>query len=393
MNVRSKKILLAILGLMLLVAMAFVVARSGPLAPIRVTLAQVERGTVSPALFGIGTVEARRAYLIGPTVPGRVLRVLVDVGDTVEAGELLAEMDPVDMDQRVAALEASLARARSAVVGAEAQIKDVLSRSELAAINARRYVDLGAQKFVSQNLVDSRLQEEKSARALVDVAEAGLAGARQDLRRLEQERNGLREQRANVRLLAPAAGVVTVREAEPGSTVVAGQAVLRLVDPASLWARVRFDQGRSDGLEVGLPAQIVRRSSPQAPLAGKVARVELVSDAVTEEHIAQVAFNKTPTGLSIGELVEVTLNLPATANSPILPNASIRRLDGHSGVWLVEDGQLRFARIKTGASSLDGHVQVLEGVAAGASVVVYSERDLAANSRFKVVDSLVAKRP
>jgi len=393
MNARTKKVLLAILGLLLLAALVFAIARSGPLAPIRVTLTQVERGAVSPSLFGIGTVEARRAYLIGPTVAGRVLRVLVDVGDTVQAGQLLAEMDPVDLDQRVAALDATLARARSAVTGAQAQQQDAVSRRELAAINARRYIDLGAQKFVSQSVVDSRLQEEKSAQAAVDAAEAGLAGARQDLGRLEQERNGVREQRANVRLLAPATGVVTAREAEPGSTVVAGQAVLRLVDPASLWARVRFDQGRSNGLEVGLPASIVRRSSSQAALPGKVARVELVSDAVTEERIAQITFSQTPAGLSIGELVEVTLNLPVAANSPILPNASLRRLGGQSGVWLVEGEHLRFAPVKTGASGLDGRVQVLEGVAAGASVVVYSERDLAADSRFKVVDSLTVKRP
>lgn len=393
MNPGAKKFLLAGLGVALLAALGFAIARSGPLAPIRLTVAKVERGEVTPALFGIGAVEARRAYLIGPTVAGRVLRVLVDVGAPVKAGQLLAEMDPVDLDQRVAALEAALARAKSAVAVSEAQKQDALSKRELAAINARRYVDLGAQKFVSQGVVDGRLQEEKSAQAAVDAAAAGLAGARQDLDRLAEERNGLRQQRANVRLLAPADGVVTAREAEPGSTVVAGQAVLRLADPASLWARVRFDQGRSNGLAAGLPARIVRRSSPQAALPGKVARVELISDAVTEERIAQVAFAAPPAGLSIGELVEVTLNLPAAANAPILPNAAIRRLGEQTGVWVVEGNQLRFAPIKPGVSGLDGRVQVLDGVASGASVVVYSERELAADSRFKVVDSLSGKRP
>ncbi len=405
MNPLTKKILLAGLGVSLLAALGFAIARSGPLAPIKVTVAKVERGEVVPALFGIGTIEAQRAYLIGPTVAGRVLRVLVDVGAPVKAGQLLAEMDPVDLDQRVASLDASLAKARSAVAVAEAQKQDAASKRELAAINARRYVDLGTQKFVSQSVVDSRLQEEKSAQAGIDAAEAALAGARQDLGRLEQDRNGVREQRANVRLLAPADGVVTAREAEPGSTVVAGQAVLRLVDPASLWARVRFDQGRSNGLDVGLPAQIVRRSNPQAPLSGKVARIELVSDAVTEERIAQVAFDVTsnapPKALSIGELVEVTLNLPAAANSPILPNASLRRLGSQNGgqngeqtgVWVVEGEQLRFAAIKSGVSGLDGRVQVLDGVQAGATVVVYSERNLTADSRFKVVPSLAGKRP
>ena len=134
----------------------------------------------------------------------------------------------------------------------------------------------------------------------------------------------------------------------------------------------------------------------EAALPGKVARVELVSDPVTEERIAEVAFAAPPAGLSIGELVEVTLNLPAAANSPILPNAAIRRLGEQTGVWLVEGEnskqRLRFAPIKTGVSGLDGRVQVLDGVASGAMVVVYSERDLTADSRFKVVDSLSGKR-
>lgn len=57
-------------------------------------------------------------------------------------------------------------------------------------------------------------------------------------------------------------GVVTARLAEPGSTVVAGQAVIQVIDPASLWLRVRIDQGRSSGLALGLPAEVTLRSRP-----------------------------------------------------------------------------------------------------------------------------------
>ncbi len=101
------------LGMLLIVALGYVVMRSGPLAPTRVTVTHATVGILSPSLFGIGTVEARRSYLIGPTVAGRVSKVWVDVGDTVTSGQLLAEMDPVDLDERGAALEAALARASS----------------------------------------------------------------------------------------------------------------------------------------------------------------------------------------------------------------------------------------------------------------------------------------
>ncbi len=183
------------------------------------------------------------------------------------------------------------------------------------------------------------------------------------------------------------------RDAETGSTVVAGQAVLRLIEPASLWVRVRLDQGRSAGLAAGLRAAIVLRSNPSAPLAGRVARVEATSDSVTEERVAMVAFDVPPAGVSAGELAEVTLALPATASAVLLPNASLQRQGDQVGVWRVDGGSLRFASVRTGKASLDGQVQILEGVKAGEQVVVYSARELTAASRISVVETIAGRTP
>jgi HlyD family secretion protein len=381
----------AAFGIALLLAFSWVAAKSGPFAPIKVTLTQGVKGDVAPALFGIGTVEARRAYLVGPTAAGRVRRVLVDVGETVRAGQLLAEMDPVDLDKRVASTVAAAARGRRAVTAAEAQERDARSRQELAAMEARRYLELGYKGFVSQSLVDGKLQAQKSADAQLSAAEAGLAGARADLDRLEADVGMAQEQRDNIRLYAPADGVVTSRDGEPGSTVIAGQSVLKLEDPRSLWVKVRLDQGRSAGLQTGLPAEITLRSNPRKPFSGKVVRVEPISDSVTEERIAQVAFDLMPQGVSTGEMAEVTLHLPAISDALHIPNASLHYRGAHAGVWLHADGQLRFVEVKTGSEGLDGKVQIVEGLKAGDEVVVHSERDLKDDSRIKVVSSLGGK--
>jgi HlyD family secretion protein len=381
----------AAFGVALLLAFGWVATKSGPLAPTRVTLAPVIRGEVAPALFGIGTLEAQRAYLIGPTVAGRVKRVLVDVGDTVKAGQLLAEMDPVDLDTRVASTVAAAARGRSTEATAEAQERDARSRRALATAEARRYVELGRKGIVGQSVVDNAQQAQQSADAQLAASEAALAGARKDLARLDADLGGTRQQRANIRLAAPVDGVVTSRDAEPGSTVVAGQPVLTLNDPRSVWVTVRLDQGRSAGLTVGLPADITLRSNPRQPFAGKVVRVEPTSDSVTEERIARVAFSRLPPGVSTGEMAEVTLHLPAIGDALLISNASLRYRGAQSGVWLHADGHLRFEPVKTGAEGLDGRVQILEGLRAGDQVVVYSERNLEDTSRITVVPSLSGK--
>ena len=378
-------------GIALLAGFIWVVARSGPLAPVRVTVAQVARANLAPLLFGIGVVEARRNYLVGPTSAGRVRKVAVDVGDVVQAGQLLAEMDPVDLDQRFVATSAAANRAKSAVDTAAAQLADSVARREVSAANARRYDDLGKKGFVSSSVTEGKSQELKSAEAQFAGAEAALAGARQDLARLNAERDGAQQQRSNLRLLAPADGVVTARDAEPGSTVVAGQAVLRMVAADSLWIKLRLDQNRSAGLQVGLPAEIVLRSRPNQVLAGKVARIELLSDSVTEERIAQVAFDASPSDVSVGEMSEITLRLPAVKQALAIPSAALRQRGGKTGVWVQAADKLSFVAVRTGTSGADGSVQILDGLKEGEAVIVHSERDLGEDSRIKVVPAIAEK--
>ena len=375
-------------GVALLIALGWVATMSGPLASIRVTVMQVTRGDVVPALFGIGTVAAQRAYVIGPTAAARVKRVLVDVGDTVKAGQLLAEMEPVDLDARVASAGAAAERATSAVATAQAQVVDAKTRQKLAASEAQRYTGLGLKGFVSASAVDGKQQQQESADAQLAAAESALLSAMQDVDRLKAERAGAMQQRVNVRLVAPAHGAVTTRDAEPGSTVIAGQSVLKLVDPTSLWVTTRLDQSRAAGLQAGLRAQIALRSSPGITHAGRVVRVDPLSDSVTEERIVQVAFERLPSGVSIGEMAEVTLHLPAARDALLIPNAALRHRGAQKGVWIRTDGRLRFAPVKIGAEGLEGKVQIVDGLKAGDEVVVYSERDLDDHSRIEVVSTL-----
>jgi HlyD family secretion protein len=384
----DRRAVLILAGVALVAALVLVAARSGPLASVRVTVAPAARADLAPLLFGIGVVEARRSYLVGPTAAGRVRQVAVDVGEAVKAGQLLAEMDPVDLDQRLAATGAAAARARSAVDTAAAQLADGKARREVAAANARRYDDLARRGFVSSSVAAGKAQELESAKAQFAAAEAALAGARQALARLDAERAGAQQQRGNLRLLAPADGVVTARDAEPGSTVIAGQAVLRLVAADSLWLKLRLDQQRSAGLLVGLPAEIVLRSRPGQVLPGKVARIEMLSDSVTEERIALVAFDMPPQDVSVGEMSEITLRQPLVKQALAVPSAAVRLRGGVPGVWVLRDDKPGFVPVKAGISGADGKVQILDGLKEGDAVIVHSENELTEGSRIKVVSAI-----
>lgn len=382
---------LALIGVLLpLIALfLYVAVRSGPLAPVPVVVATVERQSIAPALFGIGTVEARYTYRIGPTFAGRVQRVDVQVGESVRTGQVLGEMDPVDLDDRIVARQAAIRRAEANALAAAAQVADAQARSTFAATQARRYDELLKVHTVSEESAESKRQETQVAEAGLSAARANLAAARQELAGARADHEVLRRQRSNLQLVAPVDGLVAARHVDPGTTVVAGEPVIEFIDPASLWIHVRFDQLGTAGLRAGLPARVVLRSRPGESLTGRVLRVEPLADAVTEEMLAKIVLDDALSVLPpIGELAEITVALPATAAIPVVSNGSVHRIDGQLGVWLIEDSDLQFAPVKLGAASLDGRIQILEGLTEGQQVVVYSERALRARTRIKVVDHL-----
>lgn len=360
--------------------LGYVALRSGPLAPLAVTLVKVEQRALRPALFGVGTVEARQVHRIGPTAPGRLLRLAVDVGDTVKAGQLLGEMDPVDSDDRLRSQQAVVQRTATT-------LQDAAARQAYADAQARRYEALYTEKATSEEARSARRQD-------LALANAALATVREDLARAQSDLQALRTQRASLRLVAPVDGVVTTREVEPGTTVVAGQAVVELVDPRLLWVNARFDQVSAGGLAAAQPARIALRSRPGQSIGGQVSRTEMRADAVTEELLAKVSFKAAPQPLPpIGERAEVTVDLPPLPEGPVIPNAAVQRLNQRIGVWTALGDSPVFVPVKLGRADLEGHVQVLDGLKVGDTIVLHSERALGTRDRIHVVDRIPGVSP
>lgn len=377
---QRRTLALVVIIIPLLLLFIYVALRSGPLAPIAATVSTVESRSVAPALAGIGTVQARFTYKIGPTVAGRVKRLDVHVGDIVKAGQVLGEMDAVDLDDRVSAQQA-------AIKSSEAALRQAAAKETFAQTQATRYEQLLSVRGTSEETVVTKRQE-------LAVASAALVASREDIARLRAELEALRAQRGNLRLVAPVAGLVAARDADPGTTVVAGQAVIEVIDTASLWVDTRFDQISDEGLAIGLPAKIVLRSRRSQAVAGHVLRIEPRADAVTEETLAKIVFNAPPVPLPpLGELAEVTVQLGELPAAPTISNAAIRTVDGKRGVWKLVEGGLTFTPVVLGRSSLDGLVQVLEGLSVGDQIVLYSEKTLSAKSRINIVDRLPGVSP
>lgn len=379
-------ILLPLIGLFL-----FTAFRSGPMAPVDVTLVEVENQSLSPALFGIGTVEARYRFSIGPTRTGRLATLEVDVGDFVKKGQILGTIDPVDLDalivsqqSRLDALESHVAMARSRVLEAEAQLS-------YAASQVPRYRELLKTRAASKEEFEAANRNQLAAAAALESAHSAVLSATADQAAARANLDALMQQKRELTLLAPVEGLVVERRIEPGSTAVSGGAVLEMIDPASLWIHLRLNQLESDGLRADLPARITLRSRPSEVFPGRILRVEPLADAVTEELLAKVVFDHPPSSLPpLGELVEVNVDLPAETSMPVIPAAAILLRDGRPGVWLADGEKPRFVPVRTGRRSADGLIQILDGLKPGdPPVIVHSARAISPRTRLNITETLV----
>ncbi len=384
-----QKIKFLVLGILVAVLFAWVITTQGPLAPIKVTVEKIQVGNLSGGVFGVGTLKARRSYNLAPTMTSRVKSVLADQGDQVVAGQVLAEMDPVDLDEKLTGSRRAVEKSVNSIRVMEAQLSEAQSRLNTLSATFTRYQELRARGFISEEMFDAKQHEKNAAAAALSAAVANLAVAREEHARTQAEMRGAGKLHAQTRLFSPVNGVIVARLVEPGSTIAGGQVALQVIDPASLWVETRVAQKQVGQVRVGQAAEIVLRSRPQSPIMGKVERVDMISDAVTEERVVNVSFAAHRPEASIGEYAEVTIKLPDLNNARTIPSAAVKRVDKQEGVWILRDGEVQFRPVKTGATTLDGRTQILDGLGDDDTVIVYSQQPLRPGLNVKVVPEIV----
>ena len=225
------------------------------------------------------------------------------------------------------------ARRNAAFKRAEAALREAEARQAYAQTQARRYEQLFAVRSISEEIVTTKRQE-------LQIADAALSAAREDLARARSDREALVAQRSNLRLIAPVDGVVAVRDADPGTTIVAGQAVVEVIDPEEPvdQCALRPDQRIGTGRRA---ARAHRAAFAQRPDAVRPRAARGTHGRRGDRgNAGQSGLRYQPEPLPpVGELAEVTVDLPTLPAAPVIPNAAVRRDGDKIGVWQIVDGR------------------------------------------------------
>jgi HlyD family secretion protein len=328
------------------------------LKPIEVVPLTPEKD-VAVQVYGLGTLEVHTLSKIGFKVSGILAGLEADHGDRVKKGDILARLDAAEQESRVAKAAASVERAKAAVLVARAgreRARVTLSYREKLLQRRLSMVQTGAVSIEDadekRNGVDVSRADLNLAESDVVAAEAALKDA---LAQLEIERVLLSEHF----LAAPYDAEVVFRHKELGSIQTANEPLFTLMDPRTLWAKVHVDEALAGNLRVGQKAEIRLRSIPGRSFQGRVVRIDIESDRVSEERRVYLAFEEPLEQFHLGEQTEAQITVATLDQACLVPESDIRELNGSSGrVWVIENGRLQLRKVAVGQRLLDGRYPV-----------------------------------
>lgn len=210
---------------------------------------------------------------IATKLPGRVKEVLVREGDTVEAGQVVARMDVATIEAEKRQAQAQLEQAGHAVATANATVEQRVSELDLAQATYKRSQDLVARGFISAQKLDTDRAAMLAARASLLAARSKVVEARSGVQSAEAAVRRIAADIADSQLVAPRAGRIQYRLAQPGEVLGAGGKVLTMLDLSDVYMTVFLPEASAGRLGVGAEARIVLDAAPRDPLPAKVSFV------------------------------------------------------------------------------------------------------------------------
>jgi RND family efflux transporter MFP subunit len=333
--------------------------------PVPVEVAQIQRGPIEQKRTFSGELEALAEFVVAPKVSGRVERVSVNIADTVERGQVVAELDNDEYVQAVT-------QARADLLVARANLSEARSALEIAGREFKRTESLLKRGIASDSEFDAARQDQLAKQAQLKVAAAEVTKAESSL------------ETANIRLgyTQVTAGwsgedqhrVVAERYVDEGQTVAANAPLLLIVELDPIVGVVYVTERDYARLNPGQPVSLTTDAYPGEQFTGRIDRIAPVFRKSTRQARVEMTIDNEQHRLKPGMFIRATVVLARVSEAAIVPEQALTIRDDRSGVFIVsEDGRsVAWREVKAGIHQ-GGRVQV-EGQGLSGRVVTLGQQ-------------------
>jgi len=317
---------------------------SEPVRP-RVQIQEVKTAEFAAAVTLTGDIQARVQTQLSFRVGGKIIQRSVDVGDRITAKQVLARLDPKDLQTSV-----------DSAVAAEAAEQARVKQTAAAFVRQQKLLPKG---YTSKSEYDSAQAQLRSSQSALKAAQAQLANAR--------------EQLGYTALIADAPGIITARQAEVGQVVQATMPIFSQARDGERDAVFNVYESLFVQPPTDQPVEVTLLDNPKIKASGKVREVTPAVSAQTGTLQVKIALSSLPEGMDLGSVVSAALTVPARQSVELPWSALTKGLGdqlGQPAVWVVDDQNKASLRgVKVGRY-LTGKVIIVDGLKNGEKVVI-----------------------
>jgi len=274
-------------------------------------------------------------------VAGELVAVTVREGESVKQGQLLARIDPTEVQARVAARQADVAATKAQLIWAEK--------------NRNQQKALLDKSFISQSAFDNIQSNYDVAIAKQHAAEAELVVARKSL--------------GDAVLVAPFSGIVSLRHAQPGERVALDAKVVSIVDLSRLQLEASVPPAAIGQVQVGQAMNFRVEGFGEREFAGRIERINPAATVGSRSISVYAVIDNREGVLRGGMFAQGALTLSSIGGALAVPASVVREEIGQTFVYAIDDGVIKRKNVKVGAPDAAGRVQVLDGLVAGDRIV------------------------
>ncbi|MEJ2145469.1 MAG: efflux RND transporter periplasmic adaptor subunit [Acidobacteriota bacterium] len=352
--------------------------------PVEVALART--GEISASINSTANLKAVRQVGIAARTEGVVKELLVEEGAYVDKGQLLCRLDDTQPAIQLQSARQKLAQAKLQLEKAEI----LQDKTDVQVANAREDYER-YQKLFDESLVSQR--EVAQAKYRLEELEHDMRASSSSRRELvhhvdelEAEINQAELEISRTRIEAPFSGFITQRDVDLGQTVRNMDTLFSLADFSPLQADVFLSEKDASLIKAGQPTTVFSGVETDTGLHGKVARISPVVDQSTGTVKVTVELVHGDSLFKPGAFVRVEIQTDTREGSVLIPKRAIVEEDGESFVFVAHENEVTRVRVQLGYQN-GGSIEILNGVAAGDSVVVAGQGGLKEGSKIRLVEA------
>ena len=324
-----------------------------------VDVAIVEQGEIYQAMTYPGKVVSKQKVDIVPPIAGRLVEVLVDEGDNVKKGDLLARLDDREAKTFLSKADASLNSAREDVVLAQRTLERLTQAFKKGAV---------ARQLVEDAEVDLR-----SAKARESIAEEEVRSAKLGLE--------------NPRILSPFDGIVTARLVEVGQWVVPSEILFTVIDPKQREIEVKVDAADSGGIAVGQTVGLSSDAFPGLEWSESVTRLAAATTNVGNANTVSVyiSLGSSAPSLRFGQQVDADIRTAWNPNAIKVPFGALISKNGRNWVAVLDtdSDKARMVEVTTGIEDFS-HVEIIQGLSVGETIILANGKHIRDGERVTI---------